>query len=58
MAGVTTMEAGNNQQKAAAGAVKTADVAAVGTEGALAATAAAAAVAEAEAQQWWQRQQE
>jgi hypothetical protein len=44
---VTTAGADNNQQNAAAGAVKMADVAAAGAEIALAATAAAAAAAEA-----------
>jgi hypothetical protein len=46
-AGMTMAGADNNQQKAAAGAAKTADMAAVGAEVALAATAAAAAAAEA-----------
>ncbi len=50
--------ADNSQQNAAAGAAKTADVAAVGAEVALAAAAAAAAVAEAEAWQWWWQWQE
>jgi hypothetical protein len=44
---VTTVGADNNQQNAAAGAAKTADVAAAEAEVALAATAAAAAAAEA-----------
>ncbi len=46
-AGVTTVGVDNNQQKAAAAVAKTADVAAVGAQVALAATATAAAVAEA-----------
>ncbi len=50
-AGVTIAGADNNQQKAAVGAAKMADVAAAGAEVALAAAAAAAAAAEAEARQ-------
>jgi hypothetical protein len=46
-AGVTMAGADKSQQNAAAGAAKTADVAAVGAEVALAATAAAAAAVEA-----------
>ncbi len=46
-AGVARAGADNNQQNAAAGVAKTADVAVAGAEVALAATAAAAAVAEA-----------
>ncbi len=46
-AGVMTAGADNNQQKAAAGEAKMADVAAAGVEVALAATAMAAAAAEA-----------
>ncbi len=49
MAGVTTVGADNNQQKAAAGVAKMADVMAAGAEVALAAAAVAAAAAEAEA---------
>ncbi len=48
-AGVTTAGADKNQQKAAAGVAKIADMVAAGAEVALAATAAAAAAAEAEA---------
>ncbi len=44
-AGVTTVGEDNNQQKAAAGMAKTADVAVAGAELALAAAAAAAAAA-------------
>jgi hypothetical protein len=50
VAGVMATGAGNNQQKAAAGAVKMANVVATGAEVALAAAAAAVAAAEAEAQ--------
>jgi len=57
-AGVARAGADNNQQNAAAGVAKIADVAAVGAEVALAAAAAAAAGAEAEAQRWWWQQQE
>jgi hypothetical protein len=49
VAGVTTAGADNNQQKAAPGVEKTADVVAAGAEVALAAAAAAEAAAEAEA---------
>jgi hypothetical protein len=49
MAGVTTAGADNNQQKAAVGAAKTADMVGVGAEVALAAAAAASAAVEAEA---------
>ncbi len=48
----------DNQQKAAMGAAKMADVVAVGAEIALAATAAAVAAAEAKAWWWWWQWQE
>ncbi len=52
LAGVMMAGADNNQQKAAAGAAKTAHVAVAGAEVALAAAAVAAAAAEAEARHW------
>jgi hypothetical protein len=48
----------SNQQKAAAGAAKMADVVATGAELALAAIATAAAAAEAKARWWWWQWQE
>ncbi len=57
-AGVMTVGEDNNQQKAAAGVAKTADVLAAEAELALAATAAAAAAMEAKAWRWWWQWQE
>jgi hypothetical protein len=57
-AGVKTAGADNNQQKAAAGAAKTANVAARGAELALAAAVAAAAAVKVKVWQWWWQRQE